>query len=51
MKMCNGTCQQGRKDCTCNYDEVDEIYVAFIKRIVLVTIIFVCLIGYLMVAA
>lgn len=52
MKMCNGTCQQGRKECTCNqYDNVDEIYTAFIKKIVVVTILFACAFAYIVLTA
>lgn len=51
MKACNGTCQQGRKECICNYDSADDIYVAFIKKIIAVVIIFICLFVYLMVTA
>lgn len=51
MKMCNGTCQQGRKECNCNYDAVDEIYVSFLKKMVAVVVIFICLFIYLMVTA
>ena len=51
MKMYNGTCQQGRKECNCNYDETDEIYTSLIKRVVAVVVIFSCLFAYMMVSA
>ena len=52
MKVCNGDCQQGRRPCSCNqFDEVDEIYTAFIKRMVIVTIIFACVFAYIVVTA
>lgn len=34
-----------------DFDEVDEIYVAFIKKILAVVIIFICLFIYLVVTA
>lgn len=34
-----------------DYDEVDEIYTSFIKRVVAVVIIFSCLFAYLIVSA
>lgn len=52
MKMCNGTCNQGRIPCTCNaYDETDEIYTTLIKRVVTVVIILSCTFAYLIVSA
>lgn len=49
MKMCNGTCQQGRNECSCNYDAVDEIYASFLKKIVAIIIVFICFFIYLVV--